>query len=88
MGRELKHPRESVPRAVDVRCGHGAAATRKMEDCPKNKSPKNLAQVRTVRKRQTTSVPKGHREAVSLCAEHVRQLGGESPLTNQMEVKV
>jgi hypothetical protein len=29
----------------------------------------------------------GHREAVSLCAEHDRQLGGESPLSNLMEVK-
>ena len=28
-----------------------------------------------------------YREAVSLCAEHVRQLGGESPLHNLMEVK-
>ena len=27
----------------------------------------------------------GH--AFSLCAEHVRQLGGVSPLPNQMEVK-
>jgi hypothetical protein len=29
----------------------------------------------------------GCREAVELCAEHVRQLGGESPLSNLMEVK-
>jgi hypothetical protein len=29
----------------------------------------------------------GYRVAVSLCAEHVRQLGGESPLSNLMEVK-
>jgi hypothetical protein len=28
-----------------------------------------------------------YREAVSLCAEHVRQLGGESPPCNLMEVK-
>jgi hypothetical protein len=28
-----------------------------------------------------------HRGAVSLCAEHDRQLGGESPLSNLMEVK-
>jgi len=26
--------------------------------------------------------------AASLCAGHARQLGGESPLTNLMEVKV
>ena len=30
---------------------------------------------------------KKFREAVQLCAEHVRQLGGESPLSNLMEVK-
>ncbi len=28
-----------------------------------------------------------HREAAQLCAEHVRQLGGASPLHNLMEVK-
>jgi Tfp pilus assembly protein PilF len=28
-----------------------------------------------------------YREAVRLCAEHVRQLGGASPLHNLMEVK-
>jgi hypothetical protein len=27
------------------------------------------------------------RKAFALCAEHVRQLGGESPLLNLMEVK-
>jgi len=29
----------------------------------------------------------GHRAAVSLCAEQVRQLGGASPLSNRREVK-
>jgi hypothetical protein len=32
-------------------------------------------------------VPSSYREAVELCAEHVRQLGGGSPLSNLMEVK-
>ena len=32
-------------------------------------------------------LPKPSREAVTLCAGHAQQLGGESPLANLMEVK-
>ena len=32
----MKDPRKSVPRAGDVRCGHGAAATRKMRTVQKD----------------------------------------------------
>ena len=44
-----------------------------------------------VRQRQGEGVETWHNrsplEAVSLCAMHVRQLGGGSPLSNLMEVK-
>ncbi len=34
-----------------------------------------------------TDARPGQNPASQLCAEHVRQLGGESPLLNLMEVK-
>jgi hypothetical protein len=37
--------------------------------------------------REEGSASGHYRAAVSLCAEHVRQLGGASPLHNLMEVK-
>jgi len=36
---------------------------------------------------EKSGAPRGRR-ALGLCAEHVRPLGGESPLTNLVEVKV